>query len=799
MADERMDKIYVLAKVSFLSDLTTEELNELAEDFYWESYAPGTDIIRQGEQCTKFYVLARGLAEALVTKEGRNSWQINSFSVGDAFGEISLFTGEAAPTTIRCKEECRILVLDAEHFARMMVRWPKMYQRFVEKLSQSLNRINNIVWDTKHKDFLRSALQLTQNEDKYYGLWGSVRTTKEVENKLSELSQNAGNVLLIGERGTGRQMFAWLVHKRRYGEAAPFVVMDGRRFDRQWGDQIIDNNLLDVAEGGTLFIREINLISPRAQLRLAQSMQSYRGHCLLVGTLQASPELLEQKLVPELRGCFTQGYEITPLRERKRDIPILAQGILEKLAGQYHRDIPALNTEATKLLLSHNYRQGNVTELIQVMERAFFLAEDAVIGLEHIFFGPAAEKIGRTINLFSWRPIENVFKQGNLVLGLQRSAAGIFALILLFLLLVPSTRMAGVIFTLVWGLWWPALTVISPFLGRVWCTACPFSFIMEQVQKKWHWNRSVPDILKKYSYLAVTFLFLLIFWVEIVSEMHSHPGSTAILLLVVLAAAVVTGVVFQRHAWCNYLCPLGGFVGMASIGALLEIRSDAAVCLNKCTTADCYRGNGTIPGCPMSQHLPYMDNNLACKLCFNCVRSCPNGAVKFNLRIPAREIWHLVRVNQGYAVFIGVSLAILIPINYFEPLQALWPLGLWRLWFSLAYWGAAVMAGISFWYIARPFKTKGASRRVKLTFALIPLVISGHIIYQLHFVPGATFLMFGLGWLTTGGEIQFASVPAYLVGQVTAAAIGLALSGFTIALVLLHSRKKQTEHPPLVR
>lgn len=802
-ADERMDKVYVLSKVSFFTDLTTEELQELAEDFYWEDHAQGVDLIQQGEAKSRFYVLAMGRTEALMSKEGRSSWLVNFFGPGDAFGEISLFTGNAAPTTVRCVEHCEVLVLDAEHFARMMVRWPKLYPAFIEKLSHSLNRVNHIVWESKHKEFLRSALQLTQNEDKYYGLWGSVRTTHDVESQIQNFAQTDAPILLIGERGTGRQMLAWYIHKKRCGESTPFITVDGLRFDREWGDQIFESTnagekdfipestLFDVAEGGTLFIREINRMSPRAQLKLAQALQAHRKICLVVGSIEAPQERLEHPIIPELGAQFQQSYEMAPLRQRKRDISVLAQGILRKLALQYHREMPILNAEAMKLLLSHDYRQGNVTELIRVLERAFFLAEGSVIGLEHIFIGPTGEKIGRSIDLFSWEPIANVFKKGRMVSGLQRIGAGIFAVILIALVFIPSTRMGGLIFTLVWGLWWPVLTVVSPFLGRVWCTVCPFSFFMERVQKKWHLNRPVPDVFKKYNYLTMTFLFLLVFWLEGVTAMRSHPGYTALLLLAIQGSAVLVGVIYQRHAWCNYFCPLGSFVGMASIGAVLEIRSDDAVCLNHCTTADCYRGNGTLPGCPMSQHLPYIDNNLACKLCFNCVRNCPNSAVKFNLRLPGREIWHLVRVNQGFALFVGVSLAILIPLNLFEPFQGITH---WRWWFSLSYWGSAVLGGGVVWGLAHPFKKKAASRRIKLTFALIPFMLSGYIMYQLHFVPGGKIFVLGFGRTGSAGVIQFASIPANLAGQIVAVGIGIGLSSFTVLMVFLYAKKNRTPH-----
>lgn len=807
---DKKNKLYYLSKVEFLSDLGTHELSELAADFSRETYPQGSDIIRQGDEQHRFYVLVKGTAEVLINKKGHSSWQVNSFTAGDTFGEISLITGKSAPTTVRCREDCEVLVLEAEQFARMLIHWPKLYRKFIDKLSHNLNTANHVLWETKHKEFLRSSLQLTQYQDKFYGLWGSVRTTKEIENKINELAQKQEDLLLIGERGTGRQMLAWFLHKRRFGESAPFIALDGPRFDRQWGEHTFEpsenldsslfksSSLLEIATGGTLFIEEINLISPRAQLKLANALQSSNGNCMVIGTLQKNPDLLEEKLIPELKECFKQTFKINPLRERKRDIPILVQGILEKLALKHEREVPTLNPEAIKLLLSHNYHQGNVTELIQVIERAFFLAEDNVIGLEHIFFGPTAQKIGRTINLLSWKSIEQILKNGRVILWLQRFSAAVFASIVLLLLFAPATPTGIRIFTLVWGLWWPALVIVSPFLGRVWCTVCPFSFFMDKVQRKWHWNRPVPDFLKKYDYIIVTILFVFIYWIEVVTSMRFHPGYTVALLLIIVTSAVLTGLIFQRHTWCSHLCPLGGFVGVASIGAMLEIRSDATVCLNKCTTHDCYKGNGTAPGCPMSQHLPYLDNNLGCKLCFNCVRNCPNEAVQFNLRIPAREVWHLVRVNQGYSIFTAVSLAILIPINYFEPLNGLWPTNQWQLWFSISYWGTALAAGLLTWLLAKPFKTKAASRSVKLAFAFIPLVLAGHIIYQLHFLPGADSLILGFGWKTGAGLMVSHYIPAYVAAQFAATVIGLALTTFTILMVLLRTKdKKKLVKPPI--
>lgn len=796
-------KEHYLSSVKLLSELNAQEIKELAANFQWVSYQPGAEIIEYGQTRHSFYVIAEGSVDYLMPRKGKGFVLVGFLAEGDVFGEISLFTGEPAPYLVRATAQCRLLVLDAQHFAFMLVRWPILYQKFIEKLTNRLNRAHFDLLEAEHKEFLRSGLQLNQFEHKFYGLWGTPRTTREIENKLNELSLNKDHLLLIGERGTGRQMFAWHLHNRQFAKDAPFIVVDARQFDRQWGDLMFETHghdrgqagfrgsgLLDLAEGGTLFIRDINMISPRAQLRLAEAMAAGEVNCRIIGNLKDKPEQLGQRLISQLLEQFTHTYLLTPLRTRKRDIPVIAMGILEKMAGQHKRNTPVLSPEAVKLLLSHHYQQGNVTELIQIIERAFFLVEDDHITLEHVFIGPAAEETGWSINLMKWPWVAWLVRRGIFPGWVQYVSTVIFVLIVALLFAAPDTKTAGVLFVLVWGLWWPALTIISPALGRVWCSICPFSCIMEMFQKLVHKNSPVPDFLKKYDYLLITIGFLMIFWVEAITGMRSSPLYTALWLLVVTAAAGAVGMLYTRHSWCRHLCPLGGFVGVASVGGMLEVRSEANVCLNKCTTFECYHGTAAVSGCPLSMHAPYVDNNIDCKLCLHCVRNCPNDAVQLKLRVPAREIWHLVRVNQGFAIFIVVALLMLIPIHYFEPLRQSWPLAKWRLWFSAAFWGTAVVAGIGAWLIAQPFRSKPASMRIKLVFAFIPLVLSGYVMYQLHFIPGVGNISFGVQYAAAGlTELQH-FVPALKVGQLIAAICGAAISTLSVIMVLVsHFRK----------
>jgi Response regulator containing CheY-like receiver, AAA-type ATPase, and DNA-binding domains len=796
------DKAYSLSNIDLLSDLSSVELAELANDFRWMNFDLGSEIIKQGQEEHTFYILIKGKADVMIRKEGQPMRRVRSLSPGDTFGEFSLLNGKPAETTIFCLEGCQVLALDSEGFARMLLRWPKLYQTIIGRLTRNLNDANLLLSEAKYKEILRSTLQFTQYKDKFYGLWGGARTTKEVERKLEELAQPKGHLLLTGERGTGRQMMAWYVHQRQSGTEAPFVVVDGRRFDQQWKNLIMEHvsqddsmdvynfNLFDIAEGGTLFIREINLLSPHTQLKLAQSIDLQKSKCFVIGSLNAEPDDLEQIIIPELRKCFTHTYEIPPLRKRKRDIPILAQGFLEKLAQKNHRNVPTLNQEATRLLLSHHYQQGNVSELIQVIERAFYMAEQDVIGLEQIFFGPTAEQNGYTINLLAWPRLKMLLKKGRFIGGIRQVAAILFIGLVLLLLVNPQVAVSTKIFALVWGLWWPMLALISPFLGRLWCTVCPFSTIMDFVQKKVPKNHAIPEFIIKYDYLLASFLFLIIFWIEVITDMRSHPVYTAILLISIQVCAIVISALYPRHTWCRHFCPLGGFIGTASVGSMLEVRADASVCLNKCTTFECYVGTENVPGCPMSQHLPYLDNNLNCKLCFNCVRNCPNDNVQVNLRLAGREVWHLVRVNQGFVVFIGVMLGILVPLNYFAPFQRIWGSQSWKLWFSLFYWGTGLTGGLLAWIIAKPFKTKAASLRVKLIFAFTPLILAGHIMYQVALIPGIRSLSFGIGFETLAG-LQSFYIPAIVVAQGIAATFGSVLTGITVALVLFHTKERR--------
>ncbi|KAB2952979.1 cyclic nucleotide-binding domain-containing protein [Heliorestis acidaminivorans] len=801
------NKVLALLQVDFFSDLTKEEIVGLAEEFRWKSCEQGEIIIPQGVEDHPFFVVVEGAVEAVVTKGELEPVRINTFTAGDSFGKISLCLNEPAPTTIRALVNCEFLYLERQSFLQLMVRWPILYKKLAERLSRHVNNVNLGLWDARQKEFLRSTLYLNEIEKRFYKVWGGPKSTKVMNEVIEEISQQKNHVILYGERGTGRQMLAWAIHKKRFGPSAPFVIVEGNQLERYLAEMdrelselacslpdasLSDGGLLKMVEGGTLFVQDMNEVTPFQQRKLARILSSDQSNFVVTASILAAQEkmpALSVLLESELAPFFTFTYSLPAIRQRKRDLPFLVKGILQELAERQQRSAPAVSNEAMKLLLSHNYRQGNVTELAQVIERAFLLADGMTIDLEHVFFGPTAKKAGGSFNLLSLPFLADLIKSGHLVTRLRQVIGALFLVLLVLLLAQPHWAVQAGFFLFAWGLWWPLIALLSPIIGRIWCTFCPVSTMMEAIQKVHAYQLPVPVWLKKYDYLVVTAFFLIIFWLEITFALRYEPFFTGLLLIFLLLMALVVALFYYRHAWCRHLCPLGGFIGLASLSSIVEVRAETSLCLNQCTTYDCYKGKGDVAGCPMSQHLAYLDNNIDCKVCLNCLRNCPNDAVELNIRMPGRELWQLVRINQGYVIFVAVLSAILVPVFYYDAfLPSIARFDDW-LFFTLLYWSSALLFGLLAYRVVKPYRTKGATKRVQWVFALVPLIFSGHIVYHLNYVPGMEKLL--LAMATVDGEnLQTFYVSALQASQWLVIGAGLFFTLLFVWLVQLRSIAK---------
>ena len=191
----------------------------------------------------------------------------------------------------------------------------------------------------------------------------------------------------------------------------------------------------------------------------------------------------------------------------------------------------------------------------------------------------------------------------------------------------------------VWIAWWAILILVAvPFFGRGWCAVCPIPLPGEWLQRgailappdkrpKWL-NLRVPKMFRNIWMQNISFLLLALFS----SALLTTPNITGIVLAAMLFVAIGLSAIFERRAFCRYLCPVGGFIGLYSQTAPIELRiKDKQVCV-KCVGKPCYNGSDAGYGCPWDVFPGGMTKNTYCGLCMECIRTCPHDNIAVNLR-----------------------------------------------------------------------------------------------------------------------------------------------------------------------
>ena len=191
---------------------------------------------------------------------------------------------------------------------------------------------------------------------------------------------------------------------------------------------------------------------------------------------------------------------------------------------------------------------------------------------------------------------------------------------------------------MVWIGWWAVLMLVAvPLLGRSWCSVCPLPLPGEWLQRgavlaprgrglglNLRWPRKLRGLWLQNSAFVLVALFSL--------PVLTQPRLTGVLLAGLALLAIVISLVFERRAFCRYVCPMGGFIGLYAQAAPIEVRvRDAALCAAH-TTKTCYTGSTDGYGCPWQVFPGTLQANTYCGVCLECLRTCPYDNVAINLR-----------------------------------------------------------------------------------------------------------------------------------------------------------------------
>jgi polyferredoxin len=345
-------------------------------------------------------------------------------------------------------------------------------------------------------------------------------------------------------------------------------------------------------------------------------------------------------------------------------------------------------------------------------------------------------------NLLSFRSVHKALLSPLFPAIFQSAATPFFFILLVLLFLGPADPLRNPAALFSWAVGWPTLIIGAFIWARFWCSLCPIGTLSKLAQKVISLDRPFPQILKKHSDLVVVAAVLMIIWFETATNIRQSPVNVGILLVVMLLSAVIVSVIYERQSWCRYLCGLGGMTGVLAKGSWLELRADRNVCSSQCSANECFLGTKTSEGCPMGQMGPKLHSNRFCKLCAQCVKNCPHGALRLNVRIPGKEIWEMRHTNFWTAFLIvgmlgGLFSEMIHKLPIYVWLTKPWP-GPELLKFTIVF--VIILAVFSLMLVIAAalshhvFDESFEENYARYGLALLPLTLTSFIAYHLFFL-----------------------------------------------------------------
>ncbi|MBI5368557.1 MAG: sigma 54-interacting transcriptional regulator [Planctomycetes bacterium] len=244
-----------------------------------------------------------------------------------------------------------------------------------------------------------------------HAIIGESPQIREVLHRIEKVAGTNSTVLITGETGTGKELVAHAIHHESSRRNKAFVAVDctaisetlleselfGHEKGAFTGADRLKPGRFELANGGTIFLDEIGDMNMATQIKLLRVLEERAftrvgGVRLMnvdVRIVAATNQHLELRIK---EGRFREDLyyrlavvpiQLPPLRERRSDVPILAQHYLKKFAQENGRTQPELAGEVLAALAGYAW-PGNIRELRNVMERALVLSETGTIGVDDL-------------------------------------------------------------------------------------------------------------------------------------------------------------------------------------------------------------------------------------------------------------------------------------------------------------------------------------------------------------------------------------------------------------------------------
>ncbi len=781
-----------LCKSSLFSALPEEDLRRLADLLEPKEYPPGEVVIHQGDFGDSLYFICRGEVEVFVQNEEKAESVVTRLQESDFFGEMALLTGSPRSASVRVSKGASFLRLLKNDFDKYLEEHPQLAILFSKLLVERINATNKLYAHEVGRERQLKRLLSHEEEQHLTRLIGKTKQFQDVEKRILEMAQVDVPVIILGPKGTAAEDVARLIHLKSHRQDQPFIVVDISGGDewktyltrarsllkeKEENDDLFEEfqistifghergaipgadasrlGYLEIADGGTIFLKNIDLLSPGTRERLLFYLLEKKFYRLGGSDrVEADTRVVTHLCSSDSKGNvkdFLHGkapdtllknrIDLPPLSLRRRDIPLIAEAFLEKHSALAGKVIKKVSPEAMNTLVRYSW-PGNDREMESVIERGVLVCDGDTLLARHIFLGltPYSEK-GR-MNLLRLGSFRKVFGDIRLRGFIQGAMVAVMLGAITLTLLGPQNPGKNMGMGIIWYYWWPFLLLSFLLLGRFYCSICPIYGLTQLSRRLGSLNRPAPRVFDRINVALAGVLTLGLFWSEYLFLVKEIPFRTPILLGTILCSAVIVNFVFLPEVWCRYICPMGFFSGVFACMASVELRANNNVCSSQCKATPCYRGVENQSGCPMKLFPVALASNQFCKMCGTCVHNCPYNAIHLDLRWPGAEIWENKEPNLVTSLTIPSLVGILYALFLHESLRASTNANLS---FTLLYFASAFGA-VSIFMAACLTRGRGDFTGQLRTYGYVylPLAFAGHLAFL---VP---YLFSGLKWLTAG-------------------------------------------------
>jgi two-component system nitrogen regulation response regulator NtrX len=279
----------------------------------------------------------------------------------------------------------------------------------------------------EHRRLMLENSRLKGDSDSRYRIIGDCVPMKALRQQLALMAGTDGRVLVFGESGTGKELVAHAIHQMSLRASEPFVevncaaipeeLIESEMFGHSKGsftsahqDKI---GKFQKADGGTLFLDEVGDMSLRTQAKVLRALEEQRFEPVgAAASVQVDVRVVaatNKNLDEEIqRGNFREDlfyrlnvipFFVPPLRDRREDIPLLAEHFLREFTTAYGRKPKELTAEAYRLLAEYHW-PGNVRELKNLIERIVILNPQVRVDARHIPLNTLRRQSDRPVERF---------------------------------------------------------------------------------------------------------------------------------------------------------------------------------------------------------------------------------------------------------------------------------------------------------------------------------------------------------------------------------------------------------------